>query len=367
VNRELLSLYYAVGRYVSQNSRNSVWGQGAIKQISNDLQKELPGLRGFGEVSLKKMRLFYEAWQTVFTNRQLTTDDLPVFRHSTNDETQIIPNFENDIDLSLLSKHIGSFDSPEFFVTSFYKVGFTHHSEILAKEKSLDGRFFYVLQCAAAFWTVEALKSHLRGELYQSGRIPNNFLLTLPEQEQAQRAIRSFKDEYFLDYINIEDENDPDERVFVRAVIADVKKFILSFGNLFCFMGNQYRVMVDEQEFFIDMLFYNRELRCLVAIELKRGKFEPSHLGQLNFYLSVLDEYVKLESEAPSIGILLCKEANRNIVEFAVRDYTKPMGVATYRTRNEMPDEWKNALPDVEDMRKILEAASDDSAVEVDE
>ena len=383
VNRELLSLYYAVGRYVSQNSRNSVWGQGAIKKISSDLQKELPGLRGFSEVSIKRMRLFYEGWQPVFLNRPLimddlkestingnrpsSTDDLSGTRYSINDKVQIIPMTESDIDLSLLSKHISSFDSPEFFVTSFYKVGFTHHSEILAKEKSLEGRFFYVSQCAAAFWTVDALKSHLRGKLYQSGRIPNNFLLTLPEQEQAQRAIRSFKEEYFLDYINIEDENDPDERVFAKAIIADVKKFILSFGNLFCFIGNQYRVMVDEQEFFIDMLFYNRGLRCLVAIELKRGKFEPSHLGQLNFYLSVLDEYVKLDSEAPSIGILLCKEANRNIVEFAVRDYTKPMGVATYRTQNEMPDEWKKALPDVEDMRKLLEAASDEFETEASE
>ena len=380
VNRELLSLYYAVGKFVSENSRDGYWGKGAIKQISNDLQKELPGLRGFSESAIKKMRLFYEEWWKVFANRSLLMNeleleenrslpmnDLPGVHPLNTGKLNISQAIQSDIDLSLLSKHIGSFDSPEFFITNFYKVGFTQHYEILAKEKSLDGRFFYVSQCGAAFWTVEALKSHLRGELYQSGRIPNNFLLTLPEQEQAQRAIRSFKDEYFLDYINIEDENDPDERVFARAVIADVKKFILSFGNLFCFMGNQYRVMVDEQEFFIDMLFYNRELRCLVAIELKRGKFEPSHLGQLNFYLSVLDEYVKLESEAPSIGILLCKETNRNIVEFAVRDYTKPMGVATYRTRNEMPDEWKNALPDVEDMRKLLEATSDESEMEVGE
>ena len=365
VNKELLALYYAVGRYVSENSRG-FWGRGAIKQISADLQKELPRLRGFSEGGIKKMRLFYENWQPVFTNRSLSMNDLTENHHSSNDEMKIIPNFESDIDLGLLSRHIGSFESPEFFINSFYKVGFTHHYEILAKEKSLEGRFFYISQCAAAFWTVEALKSHLRGELYQSGRIPNNFLLTLPEQEQARRAIRSFKDEYFLDYINIEDENDPDERVFANAVIADVKKFILSFGNLFCFMGNQYRVMVDEQEFFIDMLFYNRELRCLVAIELKRGAFKPAHLGQLNFYLSALDEYVKLESEAPSIGILLCKEANRNVVEFAVRDYTKPMRVATYRTNNEMPENLRKALPDIEDMRKLLESAPDEPP-EVDE
>jgi hypothetical protein len=186
----------------------------------------------------------------------------------------------------------------------------------------------------------------------------------LPEPEQARRAIHAFKDEYFLDYINIEDEIDPedrDERVFERSIVANIKKFILSFGNKFWFIGNRYRVIVYEEEFFIDLLFFNRELRCLVAIELKRGEFRPSHLGQLNFYLSALDEYVRQEDEAPSIGILLCKEANRNIVEFAVRDYTKPMGVATYRTKNDMPKEWQKALPDVDDMRKLLESADDET------
>jgi len=367
VNRELLSLYYAVGRYVSQNSRYGYWGKGAVKQISNDLQKELPGLRGFSVSSIKNMRVFYECWHPVFTNRQSSTGDST--EHIQNGNRPLVMD-GLDIDLALLSKHINSFDSPEFFITNFYKLGFTHHSEILAKEKSLDGRFFYISQCAAAFWTVEALKSHLRGELYQSGRIPNNFLLTLPEQEQAHRAIRSFKDEYFLDFINIEDNIDPDdhdERVFEHELIANIKKFILTFGNYFSFVGSQYRVLVDGQEFFIDVLFFNRELRCLVAVELKRGKFKPAYLGQLNFYLSALDEYVRLPDESPSIGILLCKEARKNVVEFAVRDYTKPMGVATYRTKNEMPDEWKNALPDVEDMRKLLEAASDEPETEVDE
>ena len=357
VNKELLGLYYAVGKYVSENSRG-FWGQGAIKLISNLLQKELPGLRGFSEGGIKKMRLFYENWQPVFSNRSLSMNDL---NNMENGENVLMIIEQPDIDLSLLSKHIGSFESPEYFINNFYKVGFTHHYEILAKEKSIDGRYFYISQCAAAFWTVETLKTHLRGELYKSGKIPNNFLLTLPETEQAHRAIRAFKDEYFLDYINIEDENNPDERVFAHAIISDIKKFILSFGNMFCFMGNQYRVLVDGEEFFIDLLFYNRELRCLVAIELKRGKFEPSYLGQLNFYLSALDEYVKLESEMPSIGILLCKEANRSIVEFAVRDYTKPMGVATFRTQSDMPENMQKALPNIEDMRKLLEAAPDES------
>jgi len=185
--------------------------------------------------------------------------------------------------------------------------------------------------------------------------MPSNFAKTLPESEQARLAIRAFKDEYFLDYINIEDEVDPEERVFEREIVANIKQFILSFGNKFCFMGNRYRVIVDEEEFYIDLLFFNRELRCLVAIELKRGEFKPAHLGQLNFYLSALDEYVKQDNEEPSIGILLCKEAKRSIVEFAVRDYTKPMGVATYKTSKDMPEQLQKALPDIDDMRKLLE------------
>ena len=211
----------------------------------------------------------------------------------------------------------------------------------------------------------------MRGELYQRlGAMPNNFLQTIPEQEQAQRAIYAFKDEYFLDYINIEPEIDPDdrdERVFERNIIANIKQFVLSFGSDFCFMGNQYRVVFEEKEFFIDLLFFHRELRCLVAIELKRGEFKPMYLGQLNFYLSTLDEFVRHTNENPSIGIILCKEANRNIVEFAVRDYSKPMGVATYRTRNEMPENLQKALPDFEDMRKLMDIPENVGESEGDE
>ena len=378
VNKELLSLYYAVGKYVSDNSRVGVWGKGAIRQLSENLQRELPGLRGFSEASIKRMRLFYEGWQPIFLNRPLPMDDLTIEQNSNNWQNEnrfglMVSSNDNEaimeiMDLSLLSKHISDFAVSDFFTDSFYKVGFTHHYEILAKEKSLEGRLFYISKCSDEFWTVDALKSNLRGDLYsRRGALPNNFLQALPELEQARRAIRAFKDEYFLDFINIEDENDPDERVIERGIIANIKQFILAFGNKFCFIGNQYRVIVEEQEFFIDLLFFNRELRCLVAIDLKRGEFKPSHLGQLNFYLSALDEYVRQSDEAPSIGILLCKEANRSIVEFAVRDYTKPMGVATYRTRNEMPEHWKNALPDFDDMKKLLENEDSEQGSEAGE
>jgi predicted nuclease of restriction endonuclease-like (RecB) superfamily len=360
VNKELLALYYGVGKYVSENSRGGYWGQGAIKQISETLQRELPGLRGFSEGQLKKMRLFYEEWSAVFSNRSLITNDLNENVESLamiTDGTRI--GFGSAIDLSLLARQMDSFSSPCFTADEFLRVGFTHQYTIISKEKSSDGRFYYISRCAAEFWTVDTLKSHLRGDLYsKSGALPNNFLQTLPEAEQARRAIRAFKDEYFLDFINIEEEIDPDERLLERGIIANIKQFILSFGNKFCFIGNQYRVVAFDKEFFIDLLFFNRELRCLVAVELKSGEFKPAHLGQLNFYLSALDEYVRQEDEAPSIGILLCKEADRSFVEFAVRDYTKPMGVTTYRTRNEMPETLQKALPDLEDMKLLLDSAS---------
>lgn len=375
VNKELLSLYYGVGKYVSENSRNGYWGQGAIKQISETLQRELPGLRGFSEGSLKKMRLFYEEWSVVFINRSLPANDLclaPATESNSNkSDTALaaVPHgVEPVIDLGILAKHLDSFISPYFATDEFLHVGFTHQYTIISKEKSLNGRFFYLSRCAVEFWTVDTLKSHLRGDLYaKSGAMPNNFLRTLSEPEQAQRAIRAFKDEYLLDFINIEDEIDPDERLLEHTIITNIKQFILSFGNKFCFIGNQYRVVVAEEEFFIDLLFFNRELRCLVAVELKRGAFKPSHFGQLNFYLSALDEYVRQEDEAPSIGILLCKEANRSIVEFAVRDYTKPMGVATYRTRNEMPVPLQKALPDLDEMKHLLDNINDEQADEMGE
>ena len=361
VNKELLGLYYAVGRYVSDNSRVGSWGKGAIRQLSENLQKELPGLRGFSESSIKRMREFYEQWSAILSNRPLLMGDLENRSLSMN-ETQTIALLDKIVDLNLLVRHIDDWEMPDIPAELFFRVGFTHHTEILAKEKSLQGRLFYIAKCANGFWSVEALKTHLRGELYlREGTMPSNFLQTLSIQEQAHRALRSFKDEYLLDYVNIEDDDDPDERVLERGIVADIKKFIMRFGDKFCYIGNQHRIIFEEQEHFIDLLFFNRELHCLVAIELKRGEFKPQYLGQLQFYLSLLDDFVRLPDENQSIGILLCKEANRSVVEYAVRDYNKPMGVATYKTRNDMPETWKDALPDIEDMRKLLEAAPDES------
>jgi RecB family endonuclease NucS len=180
----------------------------------------------------------------------------------------------------------------------------------------------------------------------------------LPDTKQALKAVCSFKDEYLLDFINVEElneqEEDLDEKIVEKAIVANVKKFIMTFGQDFCFIGNQYRMEVAGEEMFIDLLFFNRELNSLVAVELKSGKFRTSYLGQLNTYLSALDTYIRKPHENPSIGIILCREMNQTFVEFAVRDYNKPMGVATYRASKDMPERLRNALPDIEELKKLL-------------
>jgi predicted nuclease of restriction endonuclease-like (RecB) superfamily len=358
VNRELLLLYYGVGEYISQNSRQEQWGTNAVEVISQQLQIELPGLRGFSATSLKKMRTFYEAWSSVFSNRPLSTDDLTenVLLGNTEIDSESVLSQQVLVSTAITNRPLITDDLNSFDLDSFLKVGFTHHYEIVLKAKTLEERLFYIRKCAAEFWSVEKLKYNLKSDLYaHQGNIISNFAQTIPQADIRGKALRSFKDEYLLDFINIEDPDEIDERVLENDIVLHIKKFIMALGNDFSFIGNQYRVVVDEKAYFIDLLFFNRKLQSLIAVELKRGEFKPEYVGQLNFYLSALDEYVKMPHENPSIGIILCKSRKEKTVEFAFRDTSKPMGVATYRTARELPPEYKGILPDVEDLKVLMD------------
>lgn len=199
---------------------------------------------------------------------------------------------------------------------------------------------------------MRVLEHQLKANLFKhQGKLPNNFATTL-SPELKPSALEVFQDEYLMDFISQEDTED--ERVFETKAVADMKNLILRLGKGFCFIGNQYRLEVGGEEFFVDLLFFNRHLQSLVAFELKRGKFKPEYVGQLNFYLNVLDEKVRLGHEHASIGIVLCKEKNNTVVEFAVRTIDKAMGVATYRTTREMPAEMRGILPDTGELARLL-------------
>ena len=351
VNTEILALYYGIGRYISVNSRTSKWGSNAIAVISGLLRHELPGLKGFSETNIKMMRIFYEEWKNTFEIRQLATDE--------SSKQLMICSPINRIEIRQLTTDELSDSDLECFLS----VGFTNHYIILSRTKSKEERLFYIKRCATEFWKAQTTKYHLAENLYKKeGSIQQtNFNKTIGNTDFKQRALLSFKDEYMLDFINIEDPEQVDERVVEQRITLNVKNFIMAFGSDFTFMGNQYRLTVAGQEYAIDLLFFSRKLRSLVAFELKRGEFKPEYTGKMNFYLAALDKYIKLPDENPSIGIILCKTRNEEIVELSFSDTSKPMGVATYRTSKELPPELRQALPDMEDLKKLMSTEENDT------
>ena len=241
----------------------------------------------------------------------------------------------------------------------FLGISFSHHLEILQKTKDIQEVLFYIHQTVLHKWDKYDLRNRLKEGLYQKrGAAANNFLQTMPVND-ARKAVGMFKDEYLLDYINIDEmevdkPEDIDERVIEKAIVRNIKQFIMTFGRDFAYIGNQYHLEIFGEELFPDLLFLNRELNCMVVVELKKGAFKPAYIGQLQTYMKVLDDKVRKPHENPTIGILLCKSANKAFVEYVIRDYTHPMGVATYKTAEDMSEELRKALPDMDEMRKLL-------------
>ena len=358
VSANQLALYFSVGGYISLNTRQQQWGSGAIKSISETLQKELPGLQGFSAESINKMRRFYEEWSAIVFQSPLATKTENAIQQPMAGEIQSPVATQLQLAPSRLDFSRDVFDVE--MAHDFLSISFTHHMEILFKTETLEQRLFYIQKSAEFNWNKYELRDQLKKDLYgHQSLMPNNFLKSLPKHSQALKAIEMFKDEYLLDYINVEqlnvrDKSDVDEKIVEQEIIHNVKNFIMMFGHDFTFVGNQYHLEKFGENEFIDLLFYNRELACLVAVELKKGKFKPSYLGQLQSYLQILDTDIRKPNENPSIGIILCREANKAYVEFVIQKYDSPMGVATYKTAADMPEELRKALPDEEKLKELL-------------
>ncbi|MEB3075299.1 PDDEXK nuclease domain-containing protein [Capnocytophaga gingivalis] len=365
VNAVQLSLYFSIGKYVSEHTRKGFWGTGALEYISEQLQRELPGLRGFSATNIRMMRIFYEEWSSSSLldncNSSLASDELEsgnsnstVMRDELEETTEHIYSTDAIVKFSQLSNY------GEEFTKYFLAISFTHHRFIMSMVKDVEARLFYIELAAKESLSVRALQKAIQLDEYKhKGAMANNFVQTLPASQQALKAISMFKDEYLLDFINVEelgvrDIEDIDERVVEQQIVQNIKRFIMTFGRDFAFLGSQYQVEALGHTHFIDLLFYHRELSCLVAIELKTGSFKNAYLGQLNAYLNILDDFVRKPNENPSVGIILCKDVDKTYVEYMVRTYDKPMGVATFRTADEMPEPLRKALPNIEELKKLL-------------
>ena len=353
VNKELLILYFKIGKLLASKTENSGYGAKIIENISNDLQANLPGLRGFSVTNLKYMKQFYENYSSLEISQSVTD----LFKISSKKQiSQSLTDQSFPVNLGAtkhaLNKQTQIF-SPNFII-NFFSISFTHHYKIITSATSWEEQVFYITNAAINFWSVRTLEHQLESNLYKSrGKMPNNFKQLLPKQIQ-EKAIQAFRDEYLLDFINIQDPNEIDERVIEQGIVNNIKQFLLSLGKEFAFMGNQYRLTVGGEEFFIDLLFYHRGLRCLIAFELKSGKFKPEYGGKMSFYLNVLNKQIKLPEENPSIGIILCKQKNNTIVEYSFADAKKPIGVGTYKLTAKIPQKLKKYLPSTEDLINIV-------------
>jgi predicted nuclease of restriction endonuclease-like (RecB) superfamily len=371
VNRIQLAVYFSIGKYVSQHTRKDVWGTSALESISTQLRRELPGLRGYSATSLKKMRLFYENWKMLDSNSSVATDELQSAIANvsiTSNKSSVATDILDDQNISASANQLSSIDiyhtlaipiTRDFPVEDFFKVPFTHHVEIY-KLPDLLARYYYIRRTSEEHLSVENLVKLIAQNAYgHREQMPSNFTKTISNASMMRKAIVMFKDSYLLDYINVEeiglrDSIDVDEREVEKEIVHKVKNFIMTLGRDFSFMGNQQLLEVYGVEHFPDLLFFNRELNAMVVIELKTGDFKTSYLGQLMGYLTILDEKIRKPHENPSIGIVLCKSANREYVEFMIRDYSKPMGVATYKTADDLPENMRKALPNIEDLKRLM-------------
>lgn len=354
VNEEQLALYFGIGKYISENTREGKWGTGAVESISRQLSAELPGLKGYSATNLKYMRIFYEAWSGL-DKSSATADELPAQESSAAaDELQQAKN--RPIILANIAPKNHPFPEYEMTWDDFFSLGFTLHMEILSKTQTIEERAYYIHQAALYHWDKYTLRDYLKADKYHhQAKLPNNFAATIPATRQAMKAMRMFKDEYMLDFINVEQlgerDEDIDEAVVEKEIVNNIKNFIIEFGRSFTYKGSQVHYDKLGHDHWVDLLFFNRELQSLVVVELKNGKFKPAYLGQLAAYLRVLDDEEKLPNENPSIGIILCKDADTAYVEYVLQDYNKPMGVATYKTRQE---QLKELLPDEDKLKELL-------------
>ena len=313
VNVELLKVYWRLGRDITEYKADAQWGSGFYESLSRDLKVEFPDMKGFSVTNLKYCRRFYELYSQSDTIRQQLVDELPV---------------------------------------SIFSIPWGHHTEIIAKCKSVEVALFYVHKTIENGWSRAVLLNFLDAKLHLTeGKAITNFdrLLPAPMSDLAQQTL---KDPYNFDFLTI--RQNYDERELQSALTENITKFLLELGNGFAYVGQQYRLQVGEQEFFADLLFYHLKLRCYVVIELKVERFKPEHLGQLGFYISAIDRDIKTDVDNPTIGLLICKTKDSIVAEYALGTTSLPIGISEYELKRLLPDDFKGTLPTIEEIEAKL-------------
>ena len=312
-NKELIKLYWSIGKTIAAKQKESGWGAGVIERLANDLQNEFPGIEGFSRTNIFRMRAFYEAYQKI---PQLVgqIEELPIFN-----------------------------------------IPWGHNAVLVEKIKDLNLKLWYAQKAIENGWSRSMLETWIKSKLHsRQGKAVTNFSRTLPAPH-SDIAQQSLKDPYLFDFLTLQEEHI--ERDVEQGLIDHIQSFLLELGKDFSFVGRQYHIEVEGDDYYFDLLFYHLKLRCYIVIELKSTAFKPEYAGKLNFYLSAVDDLLRHKDDAPTIGLLLCKTKKNFTVEYALRDINKPIGVADYEAKiiRNLPKNLKSSLPTIEEIEAEFE------------
>lgn len=324
VNRELLAVYWEIGSTILEQQAAEGWGARVIDRLATDLKTEFPDMQGLSVRNIKYMRAFAEAY----------------------------PHFPN---VQPAAAQIEATEKGEKAIVQplVAQIPWAHHLEILNRIKDPGLRLFYMAKTAENGWSKSVLKAQIESGLHRrQGQAITNFGTTLPKA-QSDLARETLKNPYVFDFVGIGEEMK--ERELERALVAHIKKFLLELGKGFAYVGNQFNIPVENDDYFLDLLFYNYNLHCFVVFELKVTDFEPEYAGKLNFYINTVNQQIRGAEDRPTIGVLLCKTPNKTVVEYSLQGIQTPMGVSEYQFTKALPDELQSELPTIKELEQELE------------
>jgi predicted nuclease of restriction endonuclease-like (RecB) superfamily len=333
VNRELIALYWDIGQGIVERQRAQGWGASVIDRLAHDIQTAFPGIEGFSPSNISRMRAFYLAYTE---EARISARPVPKLKGATS--AQAVPKSDRP-------------NLPQ----PVREIPWGHNIVLLFKLKDSAQRLWYAQQTIANGWSRSMLLHWIESDLYsRQGKAVTNFKTTLPAP-QSDLASELVKDPYNFDFLTL--RQDAAERELEQGLLDHIRKFLLELGAGFAFVGQQVHLEVDGEDFYIDLLFYHLRLRCFIVIDLKVQPFKPEFAGKMNFYLSAADDLLRHPDDKPSIGLILCRDRNRTIAEYALRDLAKPVGVARYVTRlvESLPADLRDALPSVEQLQAELD------------
>jgi len=322
VNREVIDLYWYIGKTITERQEKESWGKSVVERLAADLRDAFPDMKGFSPANLWRMRAFYLAWPTLQIGDQILA--------------QVVRELPEQENLAQVVRELP----------------WGHNVGLMQKVKTPDERLWYAHMARKHGWSRAVLTMQIETGLHKrQGKAVSNFKHTLPPGD-SDLAAQTLKDPYNFDFLGLTE--DAHERDIEKALLSHIKRFLLELGEGFAFVGQQYKITVGQSDYFLDLLFYHITLRCYLAVELKAVPFQPEFAGKLNFYLSAIDDTLRSEGDNPTIGLLLCKDKERFVAEYALRDINKPIAVADYLLTKAIPDNLHGALPTIEEIEDEL-------------